>query len=224
MKNPMQHPSRARVGVVVWPAVAVAGTLFAQSIPVAAQAPVPASAPAPVAAQAPEPAPKQAPAGGMSVGGVSLNEMQARVLAIDPASNSVTVQGQDGQVVNIAVDPNLVKVSVLRVGDVLNIGYRNALLLQVEKTSSDGIRERRESTVAYPPQNGVVASARRVEVLATIQKIDPVRRQVTLRGPQRTETLDVSPDIALDKLKVGDTVRADFVSAVAVQLQSRAAQ
>ncbi|WP_118179964.1 hypothetical protein [Paraburkholderia phosphatilytica] len=61
-------------------------------------------------------------------------------------------------------------------------------------------------------------------MLATVLKIDPVKRQVTLRGPQQTETLDVSPDIALDQLKVGDTVRADFVSAVAVQVQSHVAQ
>lgn len=96
----------------------------------------------------------------MSVGGLTLNQMQARVLGIEPASNSITVQAQDNRVVNITVDPNLVKVSELSVGDVLNIGYRNALLVQVQKMSSDGIRERRESTLAYPPQNGMVASAR----------------------------------------------------------------
>jgi hypothetical protein len=220
----MKRKSRVRVAVIVAVLWLIARVAFAQSGSPPAQAQTPAPAAAQTPAQSSAQSPAQAPAAGMSVGGLALNEIQARVLGIEPASNSITVQGPDDRVVKVAVDPNLVKVSELRVGDVLNIGYRNALLVQVEKMSSDGIRERRESTLAYPPQNGMVASARRVEVLATVLKIDPVKRQVTLRGPQQTETLDVSPGIALDQLKVGDTVRADFVSAVAVQVQSRVAQ
>jgi Cu/Ag efflux protein CusF len=51
-----------------------------------------------------------------------------------------------------------------------------------------------------------------------VQKIDRKHRTITLRGPTRTETLDVAPEIALDKLKVGDSVRAVFVTAVAASV------
>jgi hypothetical protein len=40
----------------------------------------------------------------------------------------------------------------------------------------------------------------------------------TLRGPKRQQVLRSANGIPLDRLKVGDSVRAEFVSAVAVEL------
>jgi len=54
--------------------------------------------------------------------------------------------------------------------------------------------------------------------VATVRKIDRKKRTITLRGPSRTETLDVAPDVPLEKIKVGDSVRAVFVSAIAAQV------
>jgi Cu/Ag efflux protein CusF len=51
-----------------------------------------------------------------------------------------------------------------------------------------------------------------------VQRIDRKHRTITLRGPTRTETLDVSPDVALDQIKVGDSVRAVFVTAIAASV------
>ncbi len=64
----------------------------------------------------------------------------------------------------------------------------------------------------------MTATARSVEILATIQKIDTKKRLITLRGPSRTEVFELSPDVSLDGLKTGDTVRAQFVSATAIQV------
>jgi Cu/Ag efflux protein CusF len=43
----------------------------------------------------------------------------------------------------------------------------------------------------------------------------PQDAEVTLRGPTQTQEFDAAPAVSLDGLKVGDTVRAEFVSAVA---------
>jgi hypothetical protein len=48
--------------------------------------------------------------------------------------------------------------------------------------------------------------------------IDAAKRVVTLRGPTRTVTLVASSGLALGDLKVGDSIRADYIEATAVQV------
>jgi hypothetical protein len=57
-----------------------------------------------------------------------------------------------------------------------------------------------------------------VQVLATIEKVDVKRRLITLRGPLRTGTVKAGPDVSLADLKVGDSVRAVYITATAVKV------
>lgn len=150
-----------------------------------------------------------------AVGAAALVHVQARVVEIEPDSNSVTLQGPRGYLSEVGVNPEVADVKKLRVGDIVDIAYRKALLIGVDKLDKSGIRSRLDTQIAQPASDGVIAAARRVEVVATVQKIDRKHRTITLRGPTRTETLDVAPDIPIDDVKVGDSVRAVFVGAVA---------
>ncbi|MEX3894299.1 copper-binding protein [Paraburkholderia sp. BR10954] len=158
-----------------------------------------------------------------AIGAAALLHVQARVVAIDPATNSVTLRGPHGGDETFDVNPQAADVSKLHIGDMVTIAYKKALLVGVDKLAPSGIRQRIDTEVTQPAANGVVASARRVEVVATVRKIDRKQRTITLRGPSRTETLDVAPDIPLDKLKVGDSVRAVFVSAIAAAVSRNGA-
>jgi Cu/Ag efflux protein CusF len=153
-----------------------------------------------------------------AVGAVALLHVQARVVAIDPATNSVTLRGPQGGEDTFDVNREAADVSKLQIGDIVTIAYKKAVLVGVDKLAPSGIRQRIDTEVTQPAANGVVASARRVEVVATVRKIDRKKRTITLRGPSRTETLDVAPDVPLEKIKVGDSVRAVFVSAIAAQV------
>lgn len=144
--------------------------------------------------------------------------VQARIVKIDADSNSVTLLGPRGNVAVVEVDPQVADVKKLQIGDRVEIAYRNAMLIGADKVATKGIRERIESQVTQPASGGVVAAAKRVEIIATVQKIDRKHRKVTLRGPDRTETLDVGPDVSLDKLKVGDSVHAVFIAAAAASV------
>jgi Cu/Ag efflux protein CusF len=157
-------------------------------------------------------------AGPDGVGMAMAAETSATVIGIDTASNSITLRGAGGHVADIVVNPEVGDVSKLQIGDTLNIAYRNALLIHVDKVKSDGIRERIEQTATIPVAGGVGATARRIQVLATIQKLDVKKRTVTLRGPSQSYTTDVAPDVSLAGLKVGDSVSAEFISATAVQV------
>lgn len=167
---------------------------------------------------------QEAASGPRAVGAAALLHVQARVVEIDANSNSVTLLGPRGNLAVIDVNPQVADVKKLRVGDTVNIAYQKAVLIGIDKLATSGIRERVDTELAQPASNGVVASARHVEVVATIQKVDRKHRTVTLRGPTRTETLDVAPDISLDGLKVGDSVRAVFVVAAAASVSRGGAE
>jgi Cu/Ag efflux protein CusF len=159
-----------------------------------------------------------------AVGAAALLHVQARVVEIDPDSNSVTLIGPRGNLAVFDVNPQIADVKKLHVGDTVNIAYQKAVLIGVDKLATSGIRQRIDTELAQPAAGGVVASARRVEVVATVQKIDRKHHTVTLRGPTRTETLDVAPDISLAGLKVGDSVRAVFISAAAASVSRDGAE
>lgn len=169
------------------------------------------AAPPAFAQAASEPAPQ-------AVGAAALIHLQARVVEIDAASNSVALQGPQGNIAVLDVNPDVADVTKLHVGEILNIAYQKAVLIGVDRLASKGIRQRVDTELAQPASGGVVASARRVEVVATVQRIDRKHRTITLRGPTRTETLDVAPQVALDQIKVGDSVRAVFVTAIAASV------
>jgi Cu/Ag efflux protein CusF len=154
-------------------------------------------------------------------GGVSastLLHVNARIVDIDTETNSVLLEGPSGNDLSVTVSPEIGDVGKLKVGDKVEIAYQNALLVRAEKVASNGIRERIDTDATTPVSGGETTSVRSVEIVATVEKIDRKKRLVTLRGPSRTEVFRAPPEISIDSLKVGDSVRAQFVSAAAVQI------
>ncbi|MFL9921858.1 copper-binding protein [Paraburkholderia fungorum] len=165
------------------------------------------------AAQAPGPL-----TGRHAVGVKAFRHIQARVAGIAPSYNSVTLRDKGGEMVVFEISPDIADVKTLQIGDTVNIAYRNAILTRMDKVASSGIRERIETEVMQPASDGDVSSTRSVEFVATVLKIDRKNREVTLRGPTQTQEFDVAPTLSLDSLKVGDSVRAEFISAVAASV------
>ncbi|WP_321964750.1 hypothetical protein [Paraburkholderia sp. J7] len=171
---------------------------------------------APLLAQtASDAAPESAPNAQLQIGEV---QTTATVVGIDAATNSVTLRGARRNLVTVAVDPTIGDVSKLKPGDHVNILYKEALLLRAEKVATRGIRSRVDTVATTPASGGVAATAHSVQVVATVQKIDRKSRKVALRGPTRTVVVVAPPDVPLESIKVGDSIRADYVSATAVQV------
>jgi hypothetical protein len=156
--------------------------------------------------------------GQAALGKAEVIHAQVQVVAIYPATNSVTLRGPHGHLADVDVNPQLADVRTLRVGDTLNVAYQQALLLQIDKVTTKGVRERIETTAAIPASGGYASSAHRVQIVATVLKIDRKSRMVTLRGPKHQQVLRAAAGIPLNELKVGDSVRAEFVSAAAVEV------
>ncbi|SEJ57184.1 copper resistance CopC family protein [Paraburkholderia diazotrophica] len=153
-----------------------------------------------------------------AVGTAAVAEVTARITHIDTDRNEVTIRGPRGNSTIVEVDPDVGDVKKLKVGDQVHISYKGALLLSADKVDSKGVRSRIESQSTTPVEGGASTQKQNIEVVATVQKIDHKKRQVTLRGPNRSVILQVAPDVPLDKIKVGDSVRANYVSATAIQI------
>ncbi|WP_233836012.1 copper-binding protein [Paraburkholderia sp. ZP32-5] len=151
------------------------------------------------------------------LGAVQPVHMKAEIVGIDPGNRSLTLKGEHGNVAVVLVSQQVAGFDQLKVGDRVDVLYKNALLTKAEKVSGKGIRERIDKQ-SYTPASGGYESARQTEVLATVLKIDRKQRLVTLRGAYQTQTFQAAPDIDLSDVKVGDTVHAVFVSAAAVQV------
>jgi Cu/Ag efflux protein CusF len=173
------------------------------------------AAPAVVVRAQDNPAPSSAP---NAVGTAAVVEVTAHVTQINPDTNEVTIRGPRGGTSVVEVDPDVGDVKKLKVGDEVHISYKGALLLSADKVDTKGVRSRTETQSTTPVKGGASTQTQHVEVVATVQKIDRKKREVTLRGPQRTVVLQVSPEVPLDKLKVGDSIRGTYVSATAVQV------
>lgn len=158
------------------------------------------------------------------VGAVEPIHMKATIVGIDPGTRALTLKGEGGNVVIVLVGQQVAGFDQLKVGDRVDALYKNALLVKAERVTgkSKGVRERVD-TQTYTPASGGFESARQIEVLATVQKIDRKRRLVTLRGAYQTQTLEAGPQVDLSGVKVGDTIHAVFVSAAAVQITPQAA-
>ena len=157
-------------------------------------------------------------AGPNTAGAAALIETKATVIGIDLTSRNVTLRGVGGRIFDVEVGPEVGDLTKLEIGDAVQIAYHESLLIHAERFKSNGIRERIDSTVVLPASGGVAASAHRVQVLATVQKVDVKTRLVTLRGPLRTVVVKADPAISLAGLKPGDSVNVEFVTATAVKV------
>jgi hypothetical protein len=68
---------------------------------------------------------------------------------------------------------------------------------------------------------GSVTAAQTVRVTATITKIDPATREITLKGPKGNEFAVVADERVKNfaQMKVGDLVNADYIEALSLDLK-----
>ena len=145
-----------------------------------------------------------------------------------PGTRTITLRGAKGKITTAVVSDEVKNFDQLKVGDQVDVLYKNALLVTAEKGSGadKGIRKRVDTSV-YTPASGASGasgfeSARQVEVLATVESINRKNGTITLRGPWRTDTFDIPHDVDTRNLKPGDTIHAVFVSAAAVEVNQKA--
>lgn len=144
----------------------------------------------------------------------------ATVDAVDQATRSVTLKNANGEKVTFVAGDEVRNLAQLAKGDVVTLEYAQAVAVKLAKTSSK-VRERTVTEGiqrAAPGQKPGGIALREVKVVASVEKIDPVKSVVTLRGPELTVDVKVRDPAMLKGVKVGDFVEASYTEAVAINV------
>jgi Cu/Ag efflux protein CusF len=145
----------------------------------------------------------------------------ATVERIDQATREVTLRYPDGSQVTFVAGDEVRNLGQVEKGDVVLMEYFAGLAVALEPKGA-GIRERRDEvavTGAEPGEKPAGAITETIDMVGTVEAVDPDARTVTLKGAEQTVTLKVADDIDLSKVNVGDEVVASYVKAFAVAVE-----
>ncbi|MCU0122209.1 hypothetical protein N8H74_28480 [Pseudomonas sp. B2M1-30] len=157
-------------------------------------------------------------------GVLEANRVSAKVLAVDPASHQVVLEGQQGQQVHVQLTDKAKNLANLKVGDQVNIevtrSFVSVLDTEVGKGLPGTVERTGELRNAPGSSNPGGEAYRQIQVQLEITKIDLAKNQVTLKNPSgQSKVLDVeTPEIQakLKNLKVGQNVVVTYTDTLKV--------
>ena len=152
--------------------------------------------------------------------GATTTEMTAKVIAVDPAQRTVTLQGASGKTRTIEVGDQVHNFDQIKVGDTVHAKYTQALALELKKGGATMGAPTAEGAITPPPAPGAKPGgtiARKVTAMTEVVAVDPAKQMVTLRGPEGNEVdVDVQDPNQLKNIKKGDHVQVTYVEALAI--------
>jgi hypothetical protein len=152
----------------------------------------------------------------------------AKVVAVDPAQRTVTLQGASGKTRTIEVGDQVRNFDQIKVGDTVHAKYTQALALELKKTGAALQAPTEEHAVTPAPAPGAKPGgtvARKVTAVAEVTAVNPAKQTVTLRGAQGNEVdVEVQDPSQLQNIKKGDHVQVTYVEAFAIAVAEAPAQ
>jgi hypothetical protein len=161
-----------------------------------------------------------------AVAGARTTQITAKVIAVDPAQRTVTLQGKSGKTRTIEVGDQVRNFDQIKVGDTVHAKYTQALALEIKKGGGALPAPTEEGAITPPPAAGAKPGgtvARKVTATAEVVAVDSAHQMVTLRGPRGNE-VDVQAEdpSQLQNIKKGDHVQVTYVEALAIKVAEAA--
>jgi Cu/Ag efflux protein CusF len=148
-------------------------------------------------------------------------KMTATVQAIDLDKRLVTLKGPKGNVFDLKVGEEAKNLPQVKVGDLVNVQYYEALAFEVRKPGAAGPTQATGALATAKPGEkpaGIVAG--QVTITATVEALDAKKNVVTLKGPEgKTVELKVKDPKNLKNVKVGDQVEFTYTEALALSVE-----
>jgi Cu/Ag efflux protein CusF len=154
------------------------------------------------------------------VAGAATTVVTAKVVAVDPAQRTVTLQGASGKTRTIEVGDEVRNFDQIKVGDMVHAKYTQALALELKKGPATMQAPTEEQAITPAPAPGAKPGgtvARKVTAVAEVIAVNHAKQMVTLRGPRGNEVdVDVQDPSQLQNIKKGDHVQITYVEALAI--------
>jgi Cu/Ag efflux protein CusF len=153
---------------------------------------------------------------------VATKTVTAKVTAIDYKTRKVTLQGKDGESVELVVGPEAKNLDQVKKGDEVTFEYLESVAIVVTPKGATPPAAGQTAYVetAKPGEKPHGRAVQTTTVTATVEAIDYKARTVTLKGPAgNVRTLTVGPEAKrFNEVKKGDQVTVNLTEAVAVSV------
>jgi Cu/Ag efflux protein CusF len=150
----------------------------------------------------------------------SIQTVTATVEEIDQGNRMVTLRGPDGNALGFQAGPEVRTLAQVKVGDKVNVHYREGLGIQVAKPGEPVNETVIAGGRAAPGERPAAAGVQRTTITATVESMDPAVPSVTLRGPAgNLRTFKVRDKSRLENVSVGDHVIFTYIEAMAVSVE-----
>jgi len=152
------------------------------------------------------------------VGVAQTVDVSATITAIDKSSRTITLKGPKGDELKIEAGPEVKNFDQLKVGDVVDMRYRETLALELKKGGGMKVEktEKAGAVGAKPGATPAGVVGRQVTVVGDVIKVDAATQTVTVKGPQRTVELKVRDPEQFKLIAVGDQIQATYTEALAL--------
>ena len=145
----------------------------------------------------------------------------ATITALDSKTREVTLKGPQGNEVTIEAGPGVRNFAQMKVGDLVNVEYIEALSLDLKKGGGQPVSRTTHVGEAGAKSGEMPAGkgGRKITVVADVTAVDPQTQTITLRGPERTVDLKVQDPEQFKLVAKGDQVEATYSEALAVKVE-----
>ena len=159
--------------------------------------------------------------------GARTTKLTVTVKTIDAAKRTLTIAGADGKAETVKVPPEVKRFGEIAIGDQIVVELSQGLLLQYQPPGEAAL----QPTVAVvgaiadktQPPGGAVAGA--LQATVTVVDIGSADRIVTFQDADGNRyKVKAAPEIALERLKVGDRLAATYVETLAIGIEKAAAK
>ncbi len=152
------------------------------------------------------------------------NTRTAKVIRINKATHTLSLEGEAGVRRELQVDPNQVKnFDNIKVGDLVVLRESQNLVLTLtkrekgEKPEASVVKETSTAPLGVKPSLDTDTTT---QISAEVVKIDPVTQTVDLKGPQgNIVQLKAEDPKRLEGLKKGDLVSATYTKSLAISVE-----
>lgn len=144
----------------------------------------------------------------------------ASVVAVDEKTRAITLVGPEGDEWTFTAGPEVRNFAQIKRGDRVIASYYAGFALGLGPKGS-GVRERIDAVRVDRAKLGDKPAGmltRSIEAVGLVKAIDRENRAVTLQGAKQTVVLEVSEDVDLSQVKVGDEVEAIYIESYAINV------
>jgi hypothetical protein len=147
-------------------------------------------------------------------------KVTATIVAIDRATREIALKDSQGKEVTLIAGPEVKNFAQMKVGDLVNAGYIEALTLELKKGGGKTVArtEQAGAMAAKPGERPAGGVGRQVTIVADVVDVDAATQTVSLRGPHGTVALKVRDPEQFKLIAKGDQVEATYTEAVAVEV------